>query len=111
MCIRDRDKSLLQNILLYLELLLFLIFLCLTLVFLGKLDLVAVRNIKSFFSDFLAPVTYAFNKPVKEIAGVLEDVKSASSLRDENIRLKTELRRTKVLNRKIASQEIELFDL
>ena len=69
---------------------LFLVFLCLTLVFLGKLDLVAVRNIKSFFSDFLAPVTYAFNKPVKEIAGVLEDVKSASSLRDENIRLKSE---------------------
>ena len=90
---------------------LFLVFLCLTLVFLGKLDLVAVRNIKSFFSDFLAPVTYAFNKPVKEIAGVLEDVKSASSLRDENIRLKSELRRIKVLNSKIASQELELFEL
>ena len=31
---------------------LFLVFLCLTLVFLGKLDLVAIRNIKSFFSKF-----------------------------------------------------------
>ena len=74
----------------------FLMLLCLTLVFLGKLDLVAIRNARSFLSDFLAPVTYAFNKPVKEIAGVFEDVKSAGSLRDENIRLKSELRRIKV---------------
>ena len=36
-----------------------LILLCLTLVFLGKLDLIAIRNIKAFLSDFLAPVTYA----------------------------------------------------
>ena len=90
---------------------LILVFLCLILVFLGKLDLVAIRNAKSFLSDFLAPLTYAFNKPVKEIAGVFEDVKSASSLRDENIRLKSELRRIKVLNSKVASQELELFEL
>ena len=89
----------------------FLMLLCLTLVFLGKLDLVAIRNAKSFLSDFLAPVTYAFNKPVKEIAGVLEDVKSAGSLRDENIRLKGELRRIKVSNSKFASQELELLEL
>ena len=30
-----------------------LILLCLTLVFLGKLDLIAIRNIKAFLSDFL----------------------------------------------------------
>ena len=63
-----------------------LVLLCLTLVFLGKLDLIAVRNVKAFLSDFLAPVTYALNKPVKEIAGVFEEVKSAGSLREENIR-------------------------
>ena len=89
----------------------FLVLLCLILVFLGKLDLVAIRNAKSFLSDFLAPVTYAFNKPVKEIAGVFEDVKSAGSLRDENIRLKGELRRIKVSNSKFASQELELLEL
>ncbi len=90
---------------------LLLVLLCLTLVFLGKLDLVAIRNVKSFLSDFLAPITYAFNKPVKEMSVVLEDVKSASSLREENIRLKSELRRIKVLNSKVASQELELFEL
>ncbi len=89
----------------------FLVFLCLVFVFLGKLDLIAVRNAKSLISDFLAPFTYLFNKPVKEIAGVFEDVKSAGSLRDENIRLKSELRRIKVLNSKVASKELELLEL
>ncbi len=89
----------------------FLVFICLIFVFLGKLDLIAIRNAKSFMSDFLAPFTYFFNKPVKEIAGVFEDFKSAGSLRDENIRLKSELRRIKVLNSKVASKELELLEL
>ena len=89
----------------------FLVFLCLILVFLGKLDLVAVRNVKAFLSDFLAPVSYAFHKPVKGLAGVFEDVKSAGFLRDENIRLKSELRRLRVLNSKIPGQELELLEL
>ena len=88
-----------------------LVLLCLTLVFLGKLDLIAVRNIKAFLSDFLAPVTYALNKPVKEIAGVFEDVKSAGSLREENIRLKSEVRKLNVINSKASSQELELLEL
>tara|TARA_B100000963_G_C22495268_1_gene611146 strand:- start:17 stop:952 length:936 start_codon:yes stop_codon:yes gene_type:complete len=89
----------------------FLILLCLILVFLGKLDLIAIRNVKAFLSDFLAPVTYALNKPVKEITGVFEDVKSAGSLRKENIRLKSEVRKLKVINSKTSSQELELLEL
>ena len=88
-----------------------LILLCLTLVFLGKLDLIAIRNIKAFLSDFLAPVTFALNKPVEEIAGVFEDVKYAGALRQENIRLKTEVRKLKVINSKASSQELELLEL
>ena len=88
-----------------------LILLCLFLVFLGKLDLIAVRNLKAFMSDFLAPITFLFNKPVKEIAEVLEDVKSATSLRDENIRFKSEIRRLKVWKSKTESQELELLEL
>lgn len=89
----------------------FLVLLCLILVFLGKLDLIAIRNFKAFLSDFLAPVSFVFNKPVKEIASVIEKVKSAGFLRDENIRLKSELRRLKVLNSKVASNELELLEL
>ena len=88
-----------------------LVLLCLILVFLGKLDLIAIRNFKAFLSDFLAPITYAFNKPVKEIAGVFEEVKSTGFLRDENIRLKSEIRRLKVSNSKAASNELELLEL
>ena len=89
----------------------FLVLLCLILVFLGKLDLIAIRNFKAFVSDFTAPISYMFNKPVKEIAGVLEEVKSTGSLRDENIRLKSEIRRLRVSNSKIASNELELLEL
>ena len=89
----------------------FLILLCLSLVFLGKLDLIAARNLKAFMSDFLAPITFLFNKPVKEIAAVLEDVKSAASLREENIRFKSEIRRLNVWKSKTESQELELLEL
>ena len=40
-----------------------LILLCLILVFLGKLDLIAIRNIQAFLFDFWAPVTNVVNKP------------------------------------------------
>jgi rod shape-determining protein MreC len=89
----------------------FLILLCLSLVFLGKLDLIAARNMKAFMSDFLAPITILFNKPVKEIAAVLEDVKSATSLREENIRFKSQIRRLNVWKSKTESQELELLEL
>ena len=88
-----------------------LVLLCLILVFLGKLDLIAIRNIKAFLFDFLEPVTFALNKPVKEIAGVFEDVKSAGSLREENIRLKSEIRKLRVINSKTSSQEFEILEL
>jgi len=89
----------------------FLILLCLLLVFLGKLDLIAARNMKAFMSDFLAPIAILFNKPVKEIVAVLEDVKSATSLREENIRFKSQIRRLNVWKSKTESQELELLEL
>ena len=89
----------------------FLVLLCMVLVFLGKLDLIAIRNFKAFLSDFVSPITHIFNKPVREIAGVIEEVKSTGTLRDENIRLKSEIRRLKVSNSKIASNELELLKL
>jgi rod shape-determining protein MreC len=62
-------------------------------------------------SDFLAPITFLFNKPVKEIAEVLEDVKSVNSLREENIRFKSEIRRLNAWKSKTESQELELLEL
>ena len=38
-------------------------------------------------------------------------MKSAGSLREENIRLKSEVRKLKVINSKASSQELELLEL
>ena len=48
------------------------------------------------YANIETTFTNAFNKPVTEIVGVLNEVKSATTLRDENIRLKSEIRRLKV---------------
>ena len=88
-----------------------LVLLCLVLVFLGKFDLIAIRNIKAFLSDFLAPISMVFNKPVKGLVAVVDDVKSATFLRDENIRLKSEVRRLIVSKSRMESQELELLEL
>jgi len=88
-----------------------LIFFCLLLVFLGKLDLIAMRNIKAFLFDFWAPVTDVVNKPIKEIAVIFEDVKSTGSLREQNLKLKNENRKLKALNLKAKNQEKELLEL
>ena len=88
-----------------------LILLCLLLVFLGKLDLIAMRNIKAFLFDFWAPVTDVVNKPIKDIAVIFEDVKSTGSLREQNLKLKNENRKLKALNIKAKNQEKELLEL
>ena len=88
-----------------------LILLCLILVFLGKLDLIAIRNIQGFLFDFWAPVTNVVNKPMREIAVIFEDVKSTGSLREQNLKLINENRRLKALNTKAKNQEEELLEL
>ena len=74
-----------------------LIFTCLILIFVGKLDLIALRNISSFLTDFLSPISTLVSKPALELENVIKDVKSATFLRDENIKLKSENRRLKII--------------
>ena len=88
-----------------------LILLCLILIFIGKFDLIIFRNMSSFITDFFAPISNVFNKPVKELENVIEDVQSATSLRKENLRLKTEIRRLKLFEKKSGILESELIEL
>ena len=67
-----------------------LVIICLILIFVGKLDLIAIRNISSFFADFFAPVSKVVNIPAKELENVIEDVQSATQLRKENLRINTQ---------------------
>ena len=89
----------------------FLILVCLTLVLVGKFDLIIFRNLSSFLTDFFAPISSVFNKPAKEIENVIEDFQSATLLRKENIRLKTEIRRLKLIEKKFGIVESELMEL
>ena len=90
---------------------LFLVFVCLLLIFIGKFDLIIFRNLSAFVTDFFAPISNVFNKPVKEIENVIKDVQSATSLRNENIRLKTEIKRLKTIEKKSGILESELIEL
>jgi len=88
-----------------------LIIICVILVLIGKFDLIIFRNVAAFLTDFFAPISNAFNKPVKEIENVIEDVQSVTQLRKENIRLKIEIKRLMVSEKNMALVESELIEL
>ena len=44
-----------------------LIIACLILIFVGKLDLIAFRNLSSFLTDFLSPISSFVSKPALEL--------------------------------------------
>ena len=88
-----------------------LILTCLILIFIGKLDLIALRNLSSFLTDFFSPISNFVSKPALELENVIKDVQSATFLRDENIKLKSENRRLKIIETKLANTESELIEL
>ena len=88
-----------------------LIFTCLILILVGKLDLIAFRNLSSFFTDFLSPISNLVGKPALELENVIKDVRSATFLRDQNLKLKNENRRLKIIETKLANSESELIEL
>jgi rod shape-determining protein MreC len=67
-----------------------LILLSFSLMFLGKADLSALRNIRMGSSDFLAPVIDFVSAPIRGIETMVEGVRTVASLRAENVRLQGE---------------------
>ena len=88
-----------------------LILICLILIFIGKLDLIALRNLSSFLTDFFSPISQLVSKPALELENVIKDVQSATFLRNENIKLRSENRRLKIIETKLANTESELIEL
>ncbi len=88
-----------------------LVFLCFLLIIIGKFDIIALRNLSSFLTDYFAPVSTVVNIPAKEIENVIDDVKSVTQLRQENLRFKTEIRRLKIIEKNSQIQESELIEL
>lgn len=67
-----------------------LILLSFSLMFLGKADLSALRNIRMGSSDFLAPVIDFVSAPIRGMETMVEGVRTVASLRAENVRLQGE---------------------
>ena len=87
-----------------------LILTCLILIFIGKLDLIALRNLSSFLTDFLSPISGLVSKPAIELENVIKNVQSATFLRDEKIRLKSENSRLKIIETKLGNTESEIIE-
>src|SRR6056300_167498 len=67
-----------------------LILISFSLMFLGKADLAALRNLRMGSNDFLAPVVDVVSAPIRGIETMIEGVRTVASLRAENVRLQGE---------------------
>ena len=67
-----------------------LIIVSFSLMFLGKADLAAVRNLRMGGSEFLAPLVDVVSAPIRAIETMIEGVRTVASLRAENVRLQGE---------------------
>jgi len=67
-----------------------LIVLSFSLMFLGKADLVSLRDGRMGSNDFLAPVIDFVSVPIRGIQTMAEGIRTVASLRAENVRLKAE---------------------
>ena len=67
-----------------------LIALSFSLMFIGKVDLVAMRDLRMSSNDFLAPVIDFVSAPIRGVETMAEGIRTVASLRAENVRLQAE---------------------
>ena len=67
-----------------------LIALSFSLMFIGKADLVAMRDLRMGSNDFLAPVIDFVSAPIRGVETMAEGIRTVASLRAENVRLQAE---------------------
>ena len=67
-----------------------LILISFSLMFIGKADLAALRNLRMGSNDFLAPIVDVVSAPIRGIETMIEGVRTVASLRAENVRLQGE---------------------
>ena len=61
-----------------------------SLMFIGKADLVAMRDLRMSSNDFLAPVIDFVSAPIRGVETMAEGIRTVASLRAENVRLQAE---------------------
>ena len=67
-----------------------LIALSFSLMFIGKADLAAMRDLRMSSNDFLAPVIDFVSAPIRGVETMAEGIRTVASLRAENVRLQAE---------------------
>lgn len=67
-----------------------LIALSFSLMFIGKADMVAMRDLRMSSNDFLAPVIDFVSAPIRGVETMAEGIRTVASLRAENVRLQAE---------------------
>ena len=67
-----------------------LIIISFSLMFVGKADLVAMRDARMSSNDFLAPVIDFFSAPIRGVETMADGIRTVASLRAENVRLQAE---------------------
>ena len=68
----------------------FLIAISFSLMFIGKADLVAMRDARMSSNDFLAPIIDFVSAPIRGVETMVEGIRTVASLRAENVRLQAE---------------------
>ena len=67
-----------------------LIIVSFSLMFVGKADLVAMRDARMSSNDFLAPAIDFFSAPIRGVETMADGIRTVASLRAENVRLQAE---------------------
>ena len=67
-----------------------LIIISFSLMFVGKADLVPMRDARMSSNDFLAPVIDFFSAPIRGVETMADGIRTVASLRAENVRLQAE---------------------
>lgn len=67
-----------------------LIIISFSLMFVGKADLVAMRDARMSSNDFLAPVIDFVSAPIRGVETMADGIRTVASLRAENVRLQAE---------------------
>jgi rod shape-determining protein MreC len=67
-----------------------LIFISFSLMFVGKADLVVLRDARMGSNDFLAPVIDFVSAPIRGVETMADGIRTVASLRAENVRLQAE---------------------
>lgn len=68
-------------------------FVCISLITIGKADISAMNSVRTVLTGLLVPIADVVSVPVRAAAGMVEGMQAVANLREENLRLKDQVKR------------------